>query len=78
MGIAVMCLIYIAGIISGAVLVGIALIGWIKQAAAELKEKGQYGQAPRPGARADAGTAPVADYGAYRRRRRDRSATRAA
>lgn len=77
MSVTIMCLIYLAGIISGAVLLSIALFGWIKSAAADI-EKGKHGQAPRPGHRADTGTTTLADYRAYRRRRRDRSATRAA
>lgn len=76
-----MTIIYLAGLVSGILLVVIALAGWIRQAGKELRG-GEHYQAQdrqrRIGNNANAGAAPVESNGANYRRRPDSPITRVA
>lgn len=67
-----MTLIYIAGVVSGILLVAIALAGWIRKAGKELKGGGHH-QTPVRNTRTirttDTGAAPVARHRSHSHRR---------
>ena len=73
-----MTVIYIAGVVSGILLVVIALAGWIRKAGKSIKG-GEHNQTPRRNAginrTANASTAPVARHRADNHRRPDSTAT---
>lgn len=73
-----MTIIYIAGVVSGILLVVIALAGWICKAGKSMKG-GEHNQTPRrnTGTNTDTntGTPPVARHRANHRRRPDSTAT---
>lgn len=66
-----MALIYVAGIISGIILVVIALAGWIGYAAQQIKERNNRNDDAGPTPRRTLASAPaMADHRAHRHRRR--------
>ena len=73
-----MTIIYIAGVVSGILLVVIALAGWIRKAGKTLKG-GEHNQTPRRNTGTNTGTntgpAPVARHRAHNHRRPDSTAT---
>jgi hypothetical protein len=74
----IMAIIYIAGIVSGVLLVAIALAGWIRKAGKSIKG-GEHYQTPRGNSGAkpstNTGTTPVARHRSNSRRRPDSTAT---
>lgn len=76
-----MAIVYVAGIISGLILVTIALASWVGSARKKL-EGGEGNHAPARHARAtgdtDTGATPLESYRADRRRRRPGTAPNAA
>ena len=66
-----MALIYVAGIVSGVILVVIALAGWIGYAARQIKERNNRNDDAGPTPRRTLTSAPaMANHRAHRHRRR--------
>lgn len=76
-----MTITYIAGVVSGILLVVIALAGWIRKAGKSIKG-GEHNQTPRrntgTNTNTNAGAPPVARHRANHHRRPDSTATRVA